>query len=142
MKTAVALLAGTLTLASLAGFAAAQTAAPAPAAPAAPTTTPAAPAAKPAEPAKPAAKATDKAAKPAMKAKTVVGEVVSVDAAAKTVTVKHTVKGKSEEMTIGAGEKAATTLGDLKAGDQVRVAYAEVDGKPTASMIAKVAKKK
>ena len=139
MKTAVALLAGTLTLASLAGFAAAQTAAPAPAAP---TTTPAAPAAKPADPVKPAAKATDKAAKPAMKAKTVVGEVVSVDAAAKTVTVKHTVKGKSEEMTIGAGEKAVATLGDLKAGDQVRVAYAEVDGKPTASTIAKVAKKK
>ena len=47
-----------------------------------------------------------------------------------------------EKIGRSAGEKAVATLGDLKAGDQVRVAYAEVDGKPTASTIAKVAKKK
>ena len=44
-------------------------------------------------------------------------------------------------MTIGSGEKTAEVLGTLKAGDQVRVAYADVDGKPMASTIAKVAKK-
>ena len=70
-----------------------------------------------------------------------VGEVVSVDATAKTITVKHIVSGKSADMTFGAGEKAAAELGTLKAGDHVRVAYADVDGKPVASTIAKVVKK-
>jgi len=109
------------------------TAAPAPAAkPAAPATTgtPAAtPAAKPAE-----------TAKPAPKMKHVVGDVVSVDTTAKTLTLKHTVNGKSEEMTLGSGEKTAEVLGTLKAGDHVQVAYAEMDGKPVASTIAKVKK--
>ena len=77
----------------------------------------------------------------APKLKTVFGEVVSVDATAKTVTMKHTVSGKSEDMTFGAGEKAAAALGTLKAGDHVRVAYADVDGKPMASTIAKIVKK-
>jgi Cu/Ag efflux protein CusF len=135
MKTAAALIAGALSLATLSSAALAQSATTTPATPA----TPAAPAAKPADPAKPAVKATD-AAKP--KLKTLTGEVVSVDATGKAVTVKHTVNGKPEEMTIGAGEKAAPVLGTLKAGDQVRVAYADVDGKPLASTIAKVAKKK
>jgi Cu/Ag efflux protein CusF len=135
MKTAAALIAGALTLATLSSAALAQSATTTPATPA----TPAAPAAKPADPAKPAVKATD-AAKP--KLKTLTGEVVSVDATGKAVTVKHTVNGKPEEMTIGAGEKAVPVLGTLKAGDQVRVAYADVDGKPLASTIAKVAKKK
>jgi Cu/Ag efflux protein CusF len=136
MKTAAALFATSLTVLALSSAAPAQTggatttppAAPAPAAPA----TPAAPAAKSATTAAP------KTAAP--KLKTVTGEVVSVDAAAKTVTVKHTVSGKSEDMTFGAGEKAAAALGTLKAGDHVRVAYAEVDGKPMASTIAKVKK--
>jgi Cu/Ag efflux protein CusF len=131
MKTAAALVAVALTLAALSSAALAQSGG-------ATSTTPAAPAAKPADPAKP--KATD-ATKAAPKAKTMVGEVVAVDAQGKTLTVKHTVSGKSEEMTFGAGEKAATVLGTLKAGDQVRVAYADVDGKPVASTITKVVKK-
>ena len=104
----------------------------------APATTPA-----PAAPATPAAKpATTTAPKTvAPKLKTVLGEVVSVDATAKTLTVKHTVSGKSEDMTFGAGEKAVASLEKLKAGDHVRVAYADVDGKPTASTIAKIVKK-
>ncbi len=69
------------------------------------------------------------------------GEIVSVDATAKTITLKHVVNGKSEDKTFGAGEKAVAELGTLKAGDHVRVAYAEVDGKPVASTIAKVVKK-
>lgn len=134
MKTAAALVAASLTVLALSSLAPAQTTGTAPA-------TPAAPAAPAATPATPAAKTTTTTAKPAMpKLKTVVGEVVSVDAAGKTVTVKHTVSGKSEDMTFGAGEKAAAALGTLKAGDHVRVAYAEVDGKPMASTIAKVKK--
>jgi Cu/Ag efflux protein CusF len=129
MKTAAAVLATSLTLLALSSAVPAQTGGTT-------TTTPAAPAAKPAEPAK-----TTPATKPvAPKLKTLLGEVVSVDATAKTVTVKHTVSGKSEDMTFGAGEKAAATLGTLKAGDHVRVAYADVDGKPMASTIAKVKK--
>ena len=135
MKTAAAFAIASLTLTALTGAALAQsgTAAPAPAAkPAAPATsaTPAAaPAAKPAE-----------TAKPAPKMKHVVGDVVSVDTTAKTLTLKHTVNGKSEEMTLGSGEKTAEVLGTLKAGDHVQVAYAEMDGKPMASTIAKVKK--
>jgi Cu/Ag efflux protein CusF len=134
MKTAAAVLVTSLTVFALSSAAPAQTGGTTTTTPAAPVTTPA-PAAKPAEP----AKATD-AAKP--KLKTVVGEVVSVDATGKTLVVKHTVSGKSEDMTFGASEKAATVLGKLKAGDHVRVAYADVDGKPTASTITKVAAKK
>ena len=135
MKTAAAFAIASLTLTVLTGAALAQsgTAAPAPAAkPAAPATTgtpAAAPAAKPAE-----------TAKPAPKMKHVVGDVVSVDTTAKTLTLKHTVNGKSEEMTLGSGEKTAEVLGTLKAGDHVQVAYAEMDGKPVASTIAKVKK--
>ena len=135
MKTAAAFAIASLTLTALTGAALAQsgTAAPAPAAkPAAPapTATPAAtPAAKPVE-----------TAKPAPKMKHVVGDVVSVDTTAKTLTLKHTVNGKSEEMTLGSGEKTAEVLGTLKAGDHVQVAYAEMDGKPVASTIAKVKK--
>jgi Cu/Ag efflux protein CusF len=131
MKTAAAFAIASLTLTALTGAALAQsgTAAPAPAAkPAAPATT-APPAAKPAE-----------TAKPAPKMKHVVGDVVSVDTTAKTLTLKHTVNGKSEEMTLGSGEKTAEVLGTLKAGDHVQVAYAEMDGKPVASTIAKVKK--
>jgi len=131
MKTAAAFAIASLTLTVLTGAALAQsgTAAPAPAAkPAAPATT-APPAAKPAE-----------TAKPAPKMKHVVGDVVSVDTTAKTLTLKHTVNGKSEEMTLGSGEKTAEVLGTLKAGDHVQVAYAEMDGKPVASTIAKVKK--
>jgi hypothetical protein len=108
MKSAAALIAGALTLAILAGPALAQsgtTTAPAQAAPAGPAT-------KPAEPAKPAAKATEpaKTAAPKTKAKTLTGEVVSVDAAGKTITVKRTVAGKAEELTIGGGLRRVAAL--------------------------------
>ena len=127
--TAAALIAGSMTLLTLSGAAMAQSGTT--------TTTSAPPAAKPADPAKPMA------TKPAAtKAKTVTGEVVAVDSTAKTLTVKHTVNGKAEEMTIGAAEKNADMLNTLKAGDHVRVAYADMDGKLMASRIAKVEKKK
>jgi Cu/Ag efflux protein CusF len=132
MKTAAALVVASFTLAALAGGVLAQSGGTAPAAPAAPAAKPVAPAAKPAKPAD--------TATAAPKMKTVVGDVVSVDTTAKTLTVKHTVKGKAEEMIIGSGEKTAEVFGSLKAGDHVRVAYADVDGKPMASTIAKVKK--
>ena len=122
MKTAAAFAIASLTLTALTGAALAQSGTAAPA----PTATPAA---KPVE-----------TAKPAPKMKHVVGDVVSVDTTAKTLTLKHTVNGKSEEMTLGSGEKTAEVLGTLKAGDHVQVAYAEMDGKPMASTIAKVKK--
>jgi Cu/Ag efflux protein CusF len=126
--TAAALIAGSMTLLTLSGAAMAQSGTT--------TTTPATPATKPADPAKPITKPA------ATKAKMVTGEVVAVDPTAKTLTVKHTVNGKPEEMTIGAAEKNADILNTLKAGDQVRVAYADMDGKFMASRIAKVEKKK
>ena len=137
MKTAAALLATSLTVLALSSAAPAQTGGTTT------TTTPPAASTAPATPATPAAKpaATTAPKTVAPKLKTVMGEVVSVDATAKTITVKHTVSGKSEDMTFGAGEKAAAALGTLKAGDHVRVAYADVDGKPMASTIAKVVKK-
>jgi Cu/Ag efflux protein CusF len=133
MKTAAALFATSLTVLALSSAAPAQTGT---------TTTAPATSAAPAAPATPAAKPAATAAPKmaAPKLHTMTGEVVSVDATAKTLTVKHTVSGKSEDMTFGAGEKAAAALGTLKAGDHVRVAYAEVDGKPMASTIAKVKK--
>ena len=138
MKTAAALIATSLAVFALSSAAPAQTGGTTTTTPA-PSTAPAAPAASATPAAKPATTTAPKTVAP--KLKTVLGEVVSVDATAKTVTVKHTVSGKSEDMTFGAGEKAAAALGKLKAGDHVRVAYADVDGKPVASTIAKVVKK-
>jgi hypothetical protein len=135
MKTAAAFAIASLTLAALSGAALAQSGTAAPATPAAPAAKPAAPATTAAPAAKPA-----ETAKPAPKMKHVVGDVVAVDTTAKTFTLKHTVNGKSEEMTIGSGEKTAEVLGTLKAGDHVQVAYAEMDGKAMASTIAKVKK--
>jgi Cu/Ag efflux protein CusF len=132
MKTAAALLVTSLTVFALSSAAPAQTGGTTTAAPAT-SAAPATPAVKPATATAP------KTVAP--KLKTVLGEVVSVDATAKTVTIKHTVSGKSEDMTFGAGEKAAAALGTLKAGDHIRVAYADVDGKPMASTIAKIVKK-
>ena len=134
MKTAAALIATSLTVFALSSAAPAQTGGTT-------TTTPAttpAPATSGTPAAKPATTTAPKTSAP--KLQTVIGEVVSVDATAKTLVVKHTVSGKSEDMTFGAGEKAAAALGTLKAGDHVRVAYADVDGKPVASTIAKLKK--
>jgi len=137
MKTAAALLATSLTLFALSSAAPAQTGGTTTTTPGT-TAAPAAPGAPAAPAVKPATTTAPKMAAP--KLKYMSGEVVSVDATAKTLIVKHTVSGKSEDMTLGAGEKAAASLGTLKAGDHVRVAYADVDGKPTASSI-KIVKK-
>jgi len=49
------------------------------------------------------------------------GEVVSVNQEAKTLIVKRGSKG--QELTVAVEGKAGTHLGDLKAGDQVRISY-------------------
>jgi Cu/Ag efflux protein CusF len=66
------------------------------------------------------------------------GEVTTVDAEAKTVTVK----GRMKEVTVSVDDKTAIkagkekkTLTDLKAGDKVHVVYAEADGKSVAQRI-------
>jgi len=89
----------------------------------------------------------EKAEKASKKAahKQVTGEVASVDAAAKTITVK----GKKGEVTVSVDEKtkimegkAKKTLEDVKAGAKVTVKYTEAEGKNTAkSVMMKAAKK-
>jgi Cu/Ag efflux protein CusF len=75
----------------------------------------------------------------AAKVHQVTGEVTAVDAAAKTVTLKH----KKGEVVISVAEKTSIkegkekkSLEDVKAGDKVTVHYTEADGKMTAKSIA------
>jgi Cu/Ag efflux protein CusF len=68
------------------------------------------------------------------KVKQVTGVLVSVDTAARTVTVK----GRNAEVVISADEKM---LADLKAGEKVMVKYTEQDGKNVAKKITKAAAK-
>jgi Cu/Ag efflux protein CusF len=65
-----------------------------------------------------------------------IGEVVSVDQTAKTVEIKHTVKGKEKEATFTAEEQAAPTLATLKPGDRVKVSYQRANGQLLAQSIA------
>jgi len=80
------------------------------------------PAAPPAAPA-----ATQDATKVA--GKNLAGELVSVDQAAKTVTVKHIVDSKPMQLTISVEDSAIATLAQLKPGDQVKVTYVEMGEK-------------
>ncbi|MCL4477290.1 MAG: hypothetical protein M1508_13900 [Nitrospirae bacterium] len=138
MKKIIAIVVSVLFVLSVAGlsFAAEQKAAPA--APA--EKKEAAPAAK-----KEAAPAKAEEKKPAekkapAKVKQVTGEVVAVDAKAKTLTVK----GKKGDVALSVDEKAAAKLADVKVGDKVTVKYKETDGKNVATSIVgkKAAEKK
>lgn len=92
--------------------------------------------AKPATPAAPAA-APQEAAKPAAAAKNFAGELVSVDQAAKTVTVKHMVDSKPMQLTMAVDESAVATLAQLKPGDQVKISYVEMGEKRIVKSIVK-----
>ncbi len=80
-----------------------------------------------------------------------VGEVVSVDAMAKTITVKETVKGgEAKEITFTLADNAkvtilgkAGTIQELKPGDSVTVKYEKKENVDVAEelMVAKPAKK-
>ena len=65
------------------------------------------------------------------KVKQVTGEVVAVDAKAKTLTVK----GKKADVALSVDEKAAAKLADVKVGDKVTVKYKEMDGKNVATSV-------
>lgn len=93
-----------------------------------------------AEEKKAAAPAEKKEAAPAKGKKgTVTGEVMAIDAKANTLTVKGPKKGDvavtvTDKTKITAG-KDAKTMADIKAGDKVKVAYTEAEGKNTANSI-------
>jgi ribosomal protein S1 len=117
MKKVIAIIVSALFVLSVAGlsFAAEEKkAAPAPA-----------PEKKEAAPAKKAEK------KAPAKVKQVTGEVVAVDAAAKTLTIK----GKKGDVALSVDDKAAAKLADIKVGDKATVKYKEMDGKNVASSI-------
>jgi Cu/Ag efflux protein CusF len=92
---------------------------------------------KPAAPA--AAPATAPAARDAAKVadKNLAGELVSVNQAAKTVTVKHMVDSKPMQMTMNVEDSAVATLAQLKPGDQVKVTYVEMGEKRIVKSIVK-----
>jgi hypothetical protein len=96
---------------------------------------------EPAKPAAPSAPATPKPAAPAVKkvSPKVIGEVVSIDTAAATITVKDKA-GKSETLDVSAKAKIkkagkAISLGDISTGDKVTIYYHTVKGKKTATGI-------
>ena len=113
MKTFKYLLVGVVTIPALAGSGFPQTA-------------------KPATP--PAAVAPD-AAKAAPKS--LAGELVAVDQAAKTVTVKHMVDKKPMQLTLSVDESAMAALAQLKPGDQVKVTYVQMGDKNIVKSIVK-----
>jgi len=115
MKTFASLMAGLAAVAVLAGTSLAQAPKPATPAPA------------------PAAQAPAKSAP----VKEVTGELVSVDKTAKTVIVKHVVDQKASQMTLSVDEAMLSTLGQLRAGDKVKVTYEEMGGKFIAKTVAK-----
>jgi len=122
MKTFKYLLVAVVVVPALAGPGFAQTSKPAP--PAAPAP---APAVTPA--------VTQDAATVA--GKSLAGELVSVDQAAKTVTVKHMVDSKPMQLTMNVEDSAIATLAQLKPGDQVKVTYVEMGEKRIVKSIVK-----
>jgi Cu/Ag efflux protein CusF len=63
------------------------------------------------------------------------GEVVAVDPAAKTVTIKHMVKGQPKDATFNVTEKAAASLGNLQPNDRVKLSYSKENGRLMAQSI-------
>jgi Cu/Ag efflux protein CusF len=118
MKKGMVLFAGALATLSLCGLAFAQ------------TTTPATK-----EPTKETAAPAQKPAAHKIQARHLTAEVVSVNPEAKTLTVKRGAKGKELTFTVESG--AAAHLGDLKAGDQVRVGYIHIHNQLMAKDIVK-----
>lgn len=111
MKTLSASIVALAAGAVLAGASFAQTPAPA--------TTPAPAAAAPAK---------------AVAMKHITGELIGMDKAAKTATVKYVVDQKPMQITLNVEE---TMVAQFKTGDHVKVSYHEVDGKFVAKTITK-----
>jgi hypothetical protein len=83
-------------------------------------------------------KAEQKEAKPAVTK--ITGEVVAVDAAAKTLGVKGP-KGEVKFNVASAKWTGYKAMDEIKAGDKVSVKYVEKDGKMVATLVTKVAPK-
>ncbi len=128
MRRAFSSLTVTLMILSLTGLALAQSQT----APPATGTPPAiAPPAAPAQAKPSAAKQAGKAAG----VRHMAGEVVSVNADTKSITVKRTGKRKAKEQTFSVTGDAAGHLADFKPGDSVRVGYADEAGKRVAQSV-------
>jgi hypothetical protein len=67
-----------------------------------------------------------------------VGEVVAVDQAAKTVTIKYMVRGQPREAPFTTKEQATPGLANLKPGDRVRVGYYKEQGKLIAHSLVEI----
>ena len=115
MNKAMVLLAGALATLSLGGPTFAQSTAPA-------AKEPSAPAEKP-------------GAQKDQPTRQMTASVVSVNPDAKTLTVKRGSKGK--ELTFAVESGAATHLGDLKTGDQVKISYTKAQRKLMAKEVVK-----
>lgn len=126
MRKALVFLTAALMVLSVTGLALAQSQT------APPTTATPPTAATPAQPVTPpAAKAAAKAAG----LKHMAGEVVSVNADTKSLTVKHTGKKKTKDLTFTLTGDALGHLTDYKPGDSVRVAYVDEAGKLVAQSV-------
>lgn len=83
------------------------------------------------------------AAKPEVRShaslKNVTGEVVSIDKAQKTMTIKESGFLRSEEVTFAVAEPVVSELDSLRPDDQVTVGYVEAHGQLIAKRITKVA---
>jgi hypothetical protein len=79
-----------------------------------------------------------------MRTHQILGEIVSIDQAGKTLTVKPGTSKSAKDMVFTAEGGAAAALADLKPGDHVKVSYQGGQGRLTAKTVAKnehVAKK-
>jgi Cu/Ag efflux protein CusF len=63
------------------------------------------------------------------------GEVVAVDATARTVTIKHMVRGQPKDATFNVAEKAAASLATLQPNDRVKLSYSKEHGRLMAQSI-------
>jgi Cu/Ag efflux protein CusF len=86
-------------------------------------------------PANPPAATSDSAAKAV--SKSLAGELMAIDQAAKTVTVKHVVDKKPVQLTFSVEESALAALAQLKPGDHVKVTYVEMGDKRIVKNIVK-----
>ena len=126
MRKALVLLTAALMVLSLTGLALAQG-----------QTTPPTAVAPPATATPPATKAAS--------VKHMAGEVVSVNADTKSLTVKHTGKKKTKSLTFTLGADATGQVTDYRPGDSVRVSYVDDAGRLVAQSVTKAmpsAKKK
>ena len=132
MKKTIVPLIAILTILSLSALVLAQSQTAPPTTGTPPTTAAPPTAATPAETAKPSK--SKQAAKTAG-VRHMAGEVVSMNADTKSITVKHTGKRKAKEQTFTVTGDVAAHLTDFKPGDSVRISYVDEAGKLVAQSV-------